>query len=86
MGSRDKLLEQILRGTSDANIPFSGLCQVLRSLGFAERIKGSHHIYTKDGVEEIVNLQSKAGKAKSYQVKQVRAIIVRYKLGGKGYG
>ena len=83
MGSRDKLLEQILRGTSDANIPFGGLCQLLRSLGFAERIKGSHHIYTKDGVEEILNLQSKTGKAKPYQVKQVRSVIVRYRLGGQ---
>ena len=81
MGSRDKLLEQILRGTSDANIPFGGLCQLLRSLGFAERIKGSHHIYTKDGVEEILNLQSKTGKAKPYQVKQVRSVIVRYRFG-----
>ena len=83
MGGRDKLLEQILRGTSDANIPFGGFCQLLRSLGFAERIKGSHHIYTKDGVEEILNLQSKTGKAKPYQVKQVRSVIVRYRLGGQ---
>jgi predicted RNA binding protein YcfA (HicA-like mRNA interferase family) len=49
-------------------------------LGFEERIKGSHHILTKDGVEEIINIQSKAGKAKPYQVKQVRTIIVKYKL------
>jgi hypothetical protein len=48
-----------------------------------ERIRGSHHVFTKDGVEEILNLQAKGGKAKPYQVKQVRGVIVRYKLGGE---
>jgi hypothetical protein len=56
MHRRDKLLEQILRGTSDANIPFAGLCKLLHKLGFEERIRGSHHIFTKEGVEEILNL------------------------------
>lgn len=83
MSSREKLLEDVLRGTSDANIPFAGLCQLLRSLGFRERIRGDHHIFVKDGVEEIVNLQPKGGKAKPYQVKQVRKIILRYKFGGE---
>jgi hypothetical protein len=31
-------------------------------------------------VVEILNIQPKQGKAKPYQVKQVREIIVRYKL------
>lgn len=84
MRRRDKLLEQILRGTSDANIPFAGICQLLRKLGFEERIRGSHHIFTKEGVEEILNLQPKGAKAKPYQVKQVRNVILRYKLGGEG--
>jgi hypothetical protein len=39
--------------------------------------------FTKDGVEEILNLQPKGGKAKPYQVKQVRRLIVEYKLGGQ---
>ena len=56
MGEQDGLLLRILRGTSDANIPFDGLCQLLRRLGFAARILGSHHIFTKEGVEEILNL------------------------------
>ena len=56
VGEQDGLLLRILRGTSDANIPFDGLCQLLRRLGFAERIRGSHHIFTKEGVEEILNL------------------------------
>jgi hypothetical protein len=84
MSQSDRLLLRILRGTSDANIPFEGLCQLLRRLGFDERIRGSHHIFTKEGVEEILNLQPKGRQAKSYQVKQVRAVLLRYRLGGRG--
>ena len=69
MSSREKLLEDILRGTADANIPFTGLCQLLCALGFRERIRGDHHIFVKDGIEEIANLQPKGGKVKPYQVK-----------------
>ena len=79
----NELLERILRGTSDANIPFVGICQLLRKLGFEERIRGSHHIFTKQGVDEILNLQPKGAKAKPYQVKQVRNVILKYKLGGE---
>lgn len=81
MSKHEKLLIQILRGTSDANISFEGLCGLLKHLGFNERIKGSHHIFTKDHVEEILNVQSKGTKAKPYQVKQVRNIILKYRLG-----
>jgi predicted RNA binding protein YcfA (HicA-like mRNA interferase family) len=81
MGQRDKLLVRILSGTADANISFETLCQLLRSLGFDERIRGSHHIFTQDGVAEVLNLQPKKGKAKAYQVKQVRDAIVKYQLG-----
>ena len=80
--SADKLLEQILRGASDASIRFTHLVRLLRHLGFEERIRGSHHIFSKDGVEEILNLQPKGAKAKPYQVKQVRGVIIKYKLGG----
>jgi hypothetical protein len=37
MGRSEKLLDKVLRGTSDSNIAFEGLCELLRSLGFAER-------------------------------------------------
>jgi predicted RNA binding protein YcfA (HicA-like mRNA interferase family) len=57
MSQADRLLLRILRGTSDANIPFEGLCQLLRRLGFDEHIRGSHHIFTKAGVEAILNLR-----------------------------
>ena len=81
MSKYDKLLVQILRGTSDANISFDDLCKLLKKLGFEERIRGSHHIFTKDNVEEILNMQPKGGKSKPYQVKQVRNVIIKHKLG-----
>ncbi len=81
MSKHRKLLLQILRGTSDANISFDDLCQLLIWLGFEERVRGSHHIFRKQGVEEKINLQRDDGKAKVYQVRQVRAIIVKYRLG-----
>lgn len=83
MTQQDKLLAKILTGASDANIPFAQLCQLLINLGFEERIRGSHHIFAKEGVEEILNLQPKQGKAKAYQVKQVRAVIIKYQLGSQ---
>lgn len=83
MSRRDKRLVKILLGASDPNIPFEPLCQLLGSLGFEERIQGSHHIFFKEGVEEILNLQPKLGKAKAYQVKQVRNMILKYQLGGQ---
>ncbi|MDI6727713.1 MAG: type II toxin-antitoxin system HicA family toxin [Thermodesulfovibrionales bacterium] len=81
MGKQEKLLNQILKGTSDANISFEGLCNLLQNIGFEMRIRGSHHIFTKDNIEEILNLQPKGTKAKPYQVKQVRSIILKYRLG-----
>jgi hypothetical protein len=76
------VVSENLWSASDNNIPFKGLCSLLRHLGFAEQIRGSHHIFTKDGVREILNLQPKRAKAKAYQVKQVRGVILEYKMGG----
>jgi predicted RNA binding protein YcfA (HicA-like mRNA interferase family) len=81
VSQQDKILAKILSGASDANISFEQLCQILTRLGFDERIRGSHHIFTKEGIEEILNLQPKQGKAKPYQVKQVREVILKYQLG-----
>jgi virulence-associated protein VapD len=82
MGKYDKLLFQILRATSDTNIGFDDLRQLLLRLGFEERIRGSHHNFRKKGIEEKINLQRDDGKAKAYQVRQVRAVILKYKMGG----
>jgi hypothetical protein len=83
MGKYEKLIYQILRGTSDANISFLNLVNLLQHFGFEMRIKGSHHIFRKKGIEEKPNLQKDGNKAKPYQVKQVRNIIIKYKLGGE---
>jgi len=82
MTQKDSVLSQILGGRSDANVNFNELRSLLRSLGFSERIRGSHHIFAREDVQEIVNLQPKGAKAKAYQVKQVRQVLVKYQLGG----
>ncbi|HEX9652141.1 MAG TPA: type II toxin-antitoxin system HicA family toxin [bacterium] len=82
MGKYQKLIHQILQGTSDANISFDELCQLMRRLGFDERVRGSHHIFRKAGIEEKINLQRDGNKAKVYQVRQVRGIILKYNLQG----
>ena len=81
MSKISKIEIQILSGRSDANIDFTDLCRLLYKFGFDERIKSSHHIFTKDGVDEIINIQPLGSKAKAYQVKQVRNLILKYKLG-----
>lgn len=81
MGTHGKLLRRILEGRSDANIDFSDLRALLLNLSFEERTRGSHHIFRRADVEERINLQRQGNKAKPYQVRQVRAVILRYRLG-----
>ena len=57
-----------------------GTSKLSVSAGFQLRVRGSHHIFSCDGVEEILNLQPRGANAKNYQVKQVRNIILKYKL------
>lgn len=76
-----KTLRRLLSGTSDAAIRFDDLRSLLESLGFEKRVKGSHHLFRKAGVEERINLQREGNNAKPYQVKAVRAVILKYKLG-----
>jgi hypothetical protein len=68
MGRTEKLGGKILGGKSDKNFAFNDLCYVLEHAGFHSRSgKGSHRIYYKEGVVEIVNIQPRNGKAKPYQ-------------------
>lgn len=69
-----------MQGQADRTIRFDDLVALLRSLGFRERIRGSHHIFSATGVEELVNLQRDGSNAKVYQVRQVRAVILKYNL------
>lgn len=80
MSKHAKLLQKVVRGDADANIRFKDLCQLLLKLGFEEHTRGSHHIFTRLNVEELINLQEDGAKAKVYQVRQVRALILSYEL------
>lgn len=80
MAGRDKILDQVLRGTSDANVGFNDLRHLLLRLGFEERTSGGHHMFRRSGIRELINLQKDGSKAKPYQVRQVRRIITVYGL------
>ena len=80
MGKYSKLRDKVLSGASDANIDFQMFCNMLTRLGFSERIKGSHHIFSHDDIPDILNLQPEGSKAKPYQVKQVRRLLTNTAL------
>jgi len=80
MGKYNKLFTNILSGKSDQSIRFTELTHLLSAIGFNERIKGSHHIFYRNDIEEILNLQPKGSEAKAYQVRQVRNLILKYQL------
>ena len=77
MSKHEKLLQKIRAGTSDNNIRFSDLTGLLLRLGFEEKIRGSHHIFSFARTCSIINIQPPGNKAKGYQVKQVREFILQ---------
>ena len=81
MSQFEKFLIKILHGRSDNNIRFHELCNLLEQLGFEVRIRGSHHIFRKEGISVKLNLQFDGDMAKPYQVKQVRKLLLDYQLG-----
>lgn len=82
MNRHERLLRTILGGRSDANIRFADPRALMRYLGFDERIRGSRHVFRKQGIPEKVNLQRDHGNAKPYQVRQFRCLALKYQLGG----
>jgi len=80
MGKIEKTLDRVLRGTSDSSIAFNDLRNLLKHLGFEERIRSSHHIFTREDLAEILNLQPRGNQAKPYQVKQVRRLLLDARL------
>ena len=80
MGKYAKVYEHIMTRRSDSHVPFDDLCVLLTRLGFERRVRGDHHIFTMEGVEEIINIHLKNGMGKAYQVKQVRDLLLKYKL------
>ena len=83
MDKHEKLLQRILSGRQDTSIRFSEVVLLLKVLGFSLRIKSSHYIFFREGIEEIINIQPDGSKAKPYQVKQIRRLIFKYKLEAK---
>ena len=80
MSRRQKLLTQLLSARHDPHLDFNALCLLLETLGFVKRVRGSHHLFGRTGVAELINLQPSAGNTvKAYQVKQVRAILLKYR-------
>ncbi len=76
-----KTRDKLLLGAADANMDFEEVCAMLQHLGFSERQgHGSHRIFYKEGVAEIINLQPRGGKGKPYQMKQIRQILLRYHM------
>lgn len=75
----DDLLERVLRGNSDANIPFLALRNLLLRLGFRERVRGSHHLFRRPDIEDMINLQRYGHEAKAYQVRQVRKVLLKHR-------
>ena len=83
MGKHEKLVQKILSGRQDTSVQFSEAVTLLQALGFSLRIKGSHHIFDREGIEELINIQSDGSKAKAYQIKQIRELILKYRLEAK---
>ncbi len=81
MSNYAKIQTLILSGRHDANIPFRDIVNFLEHVGFTLRIRGDHHIFARDGLPEILNLQPKGRLAKPYQVKQVRNLLLKHHMG-----
>ena len=78
LSSRDaRLLRTILEGRSDANIRFAEIRRLLRNMGFRERVRGSHHIFDMARIRGSLVLQPRNSMAKTYQVQQVRTLVIR---------
>lgn len=80
MSSEDKLLYKLISGSSDQNLHFSDVVNILNRLGFVCRIRGDHYIFSHESIDEIINIQPKGSMAKPYQVKQIRSILIRYNM------
>jgi len=80
MSKAEKLFDRVMAGQSDANLLFDDLCTLLTKLGYTARTtKGSHIIFQRG--PSFLNLQpSRGGKAKSYQVRQVRQELQKLNL------
>ena len=81
MPDPEKTKAALLESAKDYSHRFADVVQFLEATGWRQRIKGSHHIFTRPGVPVLLNLQTeKSGKAKAYQIRQVRQVLLQFKL------
>ena len=81
MTRKQKIIEKLLSGEADNNFDFSDIVTLMKQLGFQHRVKGSHNIFYRNLIVEIINIQpGRENKAKPYQVKQIRNLILKYQL------
>jgi len=77
--NKQKLLKKVLAGSQ--NVRFDEMVMLAEAFGFrSARVSGSHHIFVRSGVRELVNLQNVKGQAKPYQIRQFLRIVERYNL------
>lgn len=75
-----KLLRRLAHGNI-ANVAFRDMRSLVEAFGFRPiQVAGNHHIYARDDVAELVNLQEVRGQAKPYQVRQFLRLVERYGL------
>ena len=83
MTQRQELIEKARN--NPAGVRFREICLLAEHVGFTRRGgKGSHVVYEKEGVEEILTFQDRKGMAKPYQVKQLLSVIGKYRLEAGG--
>jgi hypothetical protein len=76
MSNWKKTLAKVMSGEADASIRYDDLCHLLTRLGYTSKQASSHNIFRMAG-RDLINLQDAGGKAKSYQVRQVREQLTK---------
>lgn len=81
MPNPGKIKAALLDPAKDYTHRFGAVVHFLEATGRKKRIKGDHHIFTRPGIPILLNLQpEKNGKAKGYQIAQVRKQLELFKL------
>ncbi len=76
---RRTLLQKIIDGSK--NIRFAEMVNLVKGFGFElSRTDGSHHIFTRPDIPELVNLQDIKGQAKPYQIRQFLKLVEKHNL------
>lgn len=83
MGKPERLFAKLKNNPQD--VRFDEICKLAEAFGFRYKGgKGSHKVYSRKGIPEILNFQNIKGKAKPYQVRQFLKIVEYYNLTMKG--